>query len=73
MLSTRAAAASAVVGQPVRGALSWLVGACCFLLLLLATVLGACLSQRARYRRQLRAATATAFGRHRRRPMAILG
>jgi hypothetical protein len=40
----------------------WLVGSTVFLGLLLILVVSICLSQRARYRRQLKAATVTAFG-----------
>jgi hypothetical protein len=40
----------------------WLVGTTVFLGLLLIFVVSICLSQRARYQRQLKAATATAFG-----------
>jgi len=40
----------------------WLVGTTVFLGLLLILVVSICLSQRARYLRQLKAATVTAFG-----------
>ncbi|RZF38140.1 hypothetical protein LSTR_LSTR005501 [Laodelphax striatellus] len=40
----------------------WLVGTTLFLSLLLVVVISLCLSQRARYQRQLKAATITAFG-----------
>lgn len=40
----------------------WLVGTTVFLGLLLILVVSICLSQRARYQRQLKAATVTAFG-----------
>ncbi|XP_063590983.1 cadherin-23-like [Penaeus indicus] len=40
----------------------WLVGVIVFLTLLLVLTIALCLSQRARYSRQLKAATATAFG-----------
>ncbi|XP_039274949.1 cadherin-23, partial [Nilaparvata lugens] len=40
----------------------WLVGCTLFLTLLLVVVIALCLSQRARYQRQLKAATITAFG-----------
>lgn len=40
----------------------WLVGVIVFLTLLLVLTVALCLSQRARYSRQLKAATATAFG-----------
>ena len=40
----------------------WLVGVIAFMALLLVMTLSLCLAQRARYARQLKAATATAFG-----------
>lgn len=42
--------------------LLWLLGTALFLLLLLLVVISLCLSQRASYKRQLKAATVTAFG-----------
>lgn len=40
----------------------WLVGVVAFLALLLVVTLSLCVAQRAHYARQLKAATATAFG-----------
>lgn len=40
----------------------WLVGVIVFLTLLLVLTVALCLSQKARYSRRLKAATATAFG-----------
>lgn len=41
---------------------TWLIGLCVFLSVMLALVISLCLAQRSRYERQLKAATATAFG-----------
>ncbi|KAG1683802.1 Cadherin-23 [Nymphon striatum] len=41
-----------------------LIGLCIFLLIMLLLILAICLSQRNRYKRRLKAATATAFGSH---------
>ncbi|CAH1406526.1 unnamed protein product [Nezara viridula] len=48
--------------EPDSVLLLWLLGAALFLLLLLLVVISLCLSQRASYQRQLKAATVTAFG-----------
>jgi len=49
----------------------WLVGTTFFLGLLLIVVVSVCLSQRSHYRRQLRAATISAFGKCAREPTGV--
>lgn len=42
----------------------WLIGTIVFLALMLVVVISICMSQRASYKRQLKAATITAFGKY---------
>ncbi|XP_054269612.1 cadherin-23-like [Macrosteles quadrilineatus] len=64
VLDTQAAEAVALVqaGSPDSVVWLWLVGTTVFLGLMLVVVISICLSQRASYQRQLKAATITAFG-----------
>lgn len=65
MLDTQAAQAAALVqaGVPDHVVWLWMVGAIVFLALMLVVIISICLSQRASYQRQLKAATITAFGK----------
>ena len=66
MLDTEGAEALGLarIIEPDSVLMLWLLGAALFLLLLLLVVISLCLSQRASYQRQLKAATVTAFGKY---------
>jgi hypothetical protein len=62
VLDTQPAEALPLVEDMQSLVMMWLVGTTVFLGLMLILVVSICLSQRARYERQLKAATVTAFG-----------
>jgi hypothetical protein len=62
VLDTQAAEAMPLREDVENLLMMWLVGSTVFLGLLLILVVSICLSQRARYQRQLKAATVNAFG-----------
>ena len=62
VLDTQPAEAQPLKQEMENLVMMWLVGTTVFLGMLLILVVSICLSQRARYQRQLKAATVTAFG-----------